>query len=859
MEKKLLTMLFVCLPLFIWADPIEVDGIYYNLITKGKIAEVTKHPNGYNIIDTLVIPASITYNGEEYSVARIVDGDDTGYWNGVFANCNGITSVILPTSLTRIGKYAFAGCSGLSNFEIPNGVKEIGEAAFYNSSITSVSVPSSVTTIEGNAFRDCSRLDSVLITDIEAWCKTSFMGGCYTAPFCGTFADRFTAYHLYLNGEEIKDLVIPNSIKNIGNNIFYGCVGLSSVTIPEGVTTICSGAFFGCQGLTCLAIPKTISSIGSEAFRFCSNLSSVQITDIEAWCQITFDGNVSDYWLVSNPLAYAHHLFLNGEEIKDLVIPNSITNIRSLAFYGCDGLTNITIPSSVTSIGNGAFWGCRNLSSVIIPNDVTTIEESAFANCSSVTSLIIGESVSSIGSKAFATCKELADVYCYAENVPSTDVDAFEESYIDYATLHVPESSISTYETVVPWNNFKNTVKIMPMYILTYLVDGEIFKLYQVEEGTAITPEAEPTREGYSFSGWSEIPETMPAHDVTITGSFSINKYKLIYKVDGEEYKSYDVEYGAAITPEAAPTKEGYTFSGWSEIPTTMPANDVTVTGSFSINKYKLIYKVDGEEYKSYDVEYGAAITPEAAPTKEGYTFSGWSEIPETMPAYDVTITGSFTQIDYVIGDATYEVSGDEVSVIKGNNYTGDVEISSTIVINDKTYTVTSIAEGAFKNNTNITSVTIPESVNSIGANAFDGCSGLTSINVGKAVTSIGSKAFANLTPAAKTRALSGLTISCYATNVPTTASDAFENTSTSNATLLVDDNSVEAYKTSAPWSDFGTIMGFNEAAGMDGVLLDNGGRAKIFSIDGKPLNEPQKGVNIIRMDNGKTMKVVVK
>jgi len=152
-----------------------------------------------------------------------------------------------------------------------------------------------------------------------------------------------------------------------------------------------------------------------------------------------------------------------------------------------------------------------------------------------------------------------------------------------------------------------------------------------LEYGAKITPEPAPTKEGYTFSGWSEIPETMPAHDVTVTGTFTINKYKLTYKVDGAEYKSYELEYGAKITPEPAPTKEGYTFSGWSEIPETMPAHEVMVTGTFSVNKYKLTYTVDGEEYKSYKLDYGASITPEAALTKEGYTFSGWSEIPETI------------------------------------------------------------------------------------------------------------------------------------------------------------------------------------------------------------------------------------
>ena len=194
-------------------------------------------------------------------------------------------------------------------------------------------------------------------------------------------------------------------------------------------------------------------------------------------------------------------------------------------------------------------------------------------------------------------------------------------------------------------------------YTLEYTVDGEVYKTITLEFGAMITPEAEPTKEGYTFSGWSEIPETMPAHDVTINGSFSINSYTLEYIVDGEVYKTITLEFGATITPEAEPTKEGYTFSGWSEIPETMPAHDVTVNGSFSINSYTLEYIVDGEVYKTITLEFGATITPEAEPTKEGYTFSGWSEIPKTMPAHDVTVSGSFTVNSYTL---KYIVDGEE-------------------------------------------------------------------------------------------------------------------------------------------------------------------------------------------------------
>ncbi len=128
---------------------------------------------------------------------------------------------------------------------------------------------------------------------------------------------------------------------------------------------------------------------------------------------------------------------MDGKEITDLVIPNSVTSIGERAFYYCKGLTSVTIPNSVTSIGNQAFYGCSGLTSVTIGSGVENISNSAFVNCSN-----------------------LADVYCYAENVPSTSSDAFKDSHVDYATLYVPEASVAVYKAAEPWSGF-GTIKTL--------------------------------------------------------------------------------------------------------------------------------------------------------------------------------------------------------------------------------------------------------------------------------------------------------------------------------------------------------------------------------------------------------------
>ena len=291
------------------------------------------------------------------------------------------------------------------------------------------------------------------------------------------------------------------------------------------------------------------------------------------------------------------------------------------------------------------------------------------------------------------------------------DNEIYKTIPVEYGTAITPEAAPSKEgHTFSGWSNLPETMPnhdveatgsfTINSYTLTYKVDGEVYKTLSVAYGSTITPEAAPTKEGHTFSGWSEIPETMPANDVTVTGTFSVKFYTLTYMVDGEVYKTYSVCYGSKITPEAEPEKEGYTFSGWSEIPETMPDHEVTVTGSFTISSYTLTYMVDGEVYKIYTVEYGTAITPEEEPTKEGYTFSGWSEIPETMPAKDVTVTGTFSVNSYTL---TYKVDGEVYKTLtfaygskitplkeptkEGYTFSGWSEIPETMPAKDVTVT----------------------------------------------------------------------------------------------------------------------------------------------------------------------------
>lgn len=236
-------------------------------------------------------------------------------------------TVVIPSHVSIEGKTY--KCTRIDN-----------NAFSYLDNLTSITIPNTLTSIGSDAFKMSKHIQNVYISNLEAWLQITYKNWTST-PF-------FNGGQLYLNGKEIIDLVIPNGITTINEYAFMNCKSIKSITIHNSLKSIDSSAFYGCD-----------------------NLSSVYITDLESWLSI----------ISSNNPFYNYHLYFNGEEVKNLVIPNSVKTIVNGAFNGCTSITSLSIANSVTSIGSAAFSGCSALASVTIPNSVTSIGANAFHNC----------------------------------------------------------------------------------------------------------------------------------------------------------------------------------------------------------------------------------------------------------------------------------------------------------------------------------------------------------------------------------------------------------------------------------------------------------------------------------------------
>lgn len=675
--------------------------------------------NGCNAIietasNTLILGCSTT----------VIPENVTSIGARAFQGCSNLTSITLPDGVTSIGNHAFYGCS-LTSIIIPEGVASIGDYTFCNSSLHSITIPESVTSIGHEAFAYCGSLGSITLpeglTSIGGraflWCSSlstitipesvTSIGG-WAFYYCGITSISVAEGNTVYDSRNDCNAIIETS----SNTLIMGC---STTVIPEGVTSIGGDGFLGGSSPTSITIPKGVTDIVSGAFYGCGNLTTI-------------------------------------------TIPEGVTSIKERTFEACGSLTSIILPEGVTSIGWGAFSGCSSLNSIVLPKSLETVGAEAFVNCSNLSNVYCyAENVPSINNgsfvgsnlgnailrvpesaldsyKATMPWSNFSSILPFGVYITDIELSQSSDTLIEgeSLTLGITLAPENSDKNLIAWNSSNSSVaavdnqgKVTAVapgkatitaaaidggeasdscevtvlyadYVITYKVDGEVYATDTITRASAVTPLAEPIKEGYTFSGWSEVPKTMPGHDVTVSGTFTINKYLVNFALDGVVISSSSLEYGTAIVPPEVAEREGYTFGGWQNLLETVPANDTTIIGNFLINSYTVTYVVEEEVYHTDTLAFGSQITTIKYPVKEGYTFSGWSETPEFMPAKDLTITGTFSinsyRITYTVDGVEHHTDsieyGDTIAVIaapvkEGYSFSGWSEIPETMPAND--------------------------------------------------------------------------------------------------------------------------------------------------------------------------------
>ncbi len=790
---------------------------------------------------------------DETETASVISIDNSYEGNLIIPSkifCNGRYYFV-----TSIGKNAFSQCYSITSVNIPTSVTFIDEDAFYYcSSLTSITIPNSITTISKGVFRDCKELTSV---------------------------------------------IIPNSVTTIREDAFKGCYSLSSITIPGSVTSIMADAF-NSSGLKSIVFEDnpTPISLGSNIFSYC-HFDNVYLGRDLIYSTTYEDGYSPFYYKDVNYVTIGKNVTELGEmlfyacNIKSLEIPQSVTSIKTYAFYNNDKLTSVTIPKSVMTIDDSAFYGCgltsvrfedcsipislekdvfhrcplqevyigRNinftddysgfpfydketLTSVTIGEQVTELGDYLFCYCCNLVSVEIPNSVTSIGCSTFSYCNGLQSIKL-SNSLTEIKSCAF-SSCSNLTSINIPNTVTSLGDGA-----FSGCSSLVSVNIPNSITTINPWLFSECHGLTSINIPNSVTSIGVNaFYNCSSLTSAIIPNSVTSIGEYSFSDcYSLTSAIIpnsvteiGEKAFSHCYKLTSIDIPNSVKVIGGLTFNDCSSLTsiTFMDSSESISLGDnvFSSCPIEKIYLGRDLTYKSYhDIYY------------EVYS-----------PFYNSTTLSSITLGNKVTELGSYlfaKCSGlTSIRIPESVTKIGDSAFSYCNSLTEVTIpnSVTSISNNAFARCNCLTSVNIPNSVTSIGNGAFCGCSSLTSVNIPNSVTSIGWDAFLDC---------SGLTSVYYAAEEPIECGlDTFSDETYGNATLYVPEKAIAKCKEIDPWKNFGHIVAC-DFSGIDEVSADFDANAsyEVFTFNGVKVSESleglAKGVYIVRQGN-KIIKVAI-
>ncbi len=661
-------------------------GVQDTTKTTYSIKETTRFINNVAFhycsnLTTIIIPSGVTSMGRSAfsgcsNLQSVIFKDDSqlqSIGNYAFYGCSSLTDITIPSSVTSIGDYAFAYCRNLTTVTIPNRVTSLGRYSFdwcVNLQTVIFDKNSQLRIIGESAFESCDKLINISIPNSVISIGARAFGCSLTSIVIPNNVQYIGEYAFA--GCNMKSIIVPNSVTSLGIGAFAECYNLQTVTFEDNsqLQIIDSETFMGCISLTSITIPSSVTSIGEFAFTGCNSMDYMMVED----------GNLVYHSDGNCIIETASRTLIVGCNSSVIPTDGSVTSIGYSAF-DASGLTSITIPSSVTSIGSESFDWCVNLQTVTFDKNsqLQSIGDDAFSYCTSLTSITIPSSVTNIDEGAFSHCENLQTViFADDSQLQRIGRGAFRDC-VCLTAITIPSSVTSIGE----W---------------TFLGRNNLLSII-VEQGNSV----------YHSDGNCIIE--------TISKTLIVGCKTSVISTDGSVTRiGSSAFYGCndltSITIPGSVTNIGeYAFADCSSLTTITIPSSVTSIGHgafFGCSSLTIYCEAAAKPYLWY------------------YSWNSSCPVVWNCLSNDVASDGYI----YTVVDNIRYAFKDNVATVARNMYSGDIIIPSSVEYKGNQYPVTSIGDDAFSYCTSLTSITIPSSVTSIGKGVVSGCSNLQSIIV---------------------------------------------------------------------------------------------------------------------------------